>query len=106
MKLLLFSLCVIFSNWAFAKKGELTFPSTVEISPRHAVTLYDIVESKGVSVDVLESLKGIEIGDQKTQTISKSDLIRRLRGVNTFFLFPLQTFLCIPHLLKTLSVEN
>lgn len=76
------------SQFAFAKKGELTFPSAIEISPRKSITLYDIVEAKGVTQDVLDSLRSIEVGNAQTRTVSKSELIKKLRGIETFFLFP------------------
>jgi flagella basal body P-ring formation protein FlgA len=72
----------------FAKKGEMTFPSTVEVSPRETISLYDIVETKNISESVLNDLKQIEIANQETKVISKNDLVRKLRGVEAFFLFP------------------
>ncbi len=92
MKLVVLSLTFFVSiftaTFAFAKKGEMTFPSAVEVSPREVISLYDIVETKNISEDILSNLKSIEIADQNTKTISKSDLIRKLRGVDAFFLFP------------------
>lgn len=86
------ALCIVsfqfVAQFVLAKKGELTFPSTIEISPRQSISLYDIVEAKGVAPDVLDSLRSIEIGDAQTRTISKTTLIKKLRGVETFFLFP------------------
>jgi flagellar basal body P-ring formation protein FlgA len=90
MKLLvLVLLCsVSVCSVAVAKKGEMTFPSAVEVSPREVITMYDIVETKNISEDILSNLKTIEIADQNTKTILKSDLIRKLRGIDAFFLFP------------------
>ena len=83
-----FVLMFLFSVSSFAKKGEMTFPSTVEVSPRESISLYDIVETKNISEAVLNDLKEIEIANQETKAITKNELMRKLRGVEAFFLFP------------------
>ncbi len=86
MKLLV--IVLFFSISVLAKKGEMTFSSAVEVSPRESISLYDIVETKNISEDILSNLKTIEIADQDTKIIYKKDLIRKLRGIEAYFLFP------------------
>lgn len=88
MKIFVTVFILLSSLSVFAKKGELTFPSTVEVSPRESISLYDIVESKNISEEILSNLKSIEIADSTTKTIFKKDLIQKLRGVEAYFLFP------------------
>jgi flagella basal body P-ring formation protein FlgA len=87
MKLLISVL--LFSVSVFAvKKGEMIFPSAIEVSPRETISLYDIVETKNVSDEVLSSLKSIEIADGNTKIITKKELIKKLKGIEAFYLFP------------------
>jgi flagella basal body P-ring formation protein FlgA len=73
---------------AFAKKGEMIFSSAVEVSPRETITIYDIVETKNISEEILTILKSVPLADQNTKIIYKNDLIKKLRGIDAFFLFP------------------
>lgn len=88
MKIIVFNLMLFVFSSAFAKKGEMIFSSAVEVSPRNSISLYDIVETKDISEDVLTELKSIEIANQETKTIFKKDLIQKLHGIEAFFLFP------------------
>ncbi len=83
-----FTIIFLLSVSTYAKKGEMTFPSAVEVSPRKSISAYDIVETKNISEEMLVNLKSIEIADQNTKIILKRDLIRKLHGVEAFFLFP------------------
>lgn len=73
---------------AFAKKGEMTFSSAVEVSPREKITAYDLVETKNVSEEQLEQLRNVVLGNEQTRSISKSDLARKLRSIDSYFMFP------------------
>lgn len=88
MKLYLTVFILSCSLSVFAKKGEMTFPSAVEVSPRESISLYDIVETKNISEEVLTNLKSIEIADSNTKTIEKKELVQKLRGIEAHFLFP------------------
>lgn len=67
--------------------GELIFASAIEISPRQQISLYDIVETRGASAELIETLKNRRIKYQDNQ-ISRVDLIHSLRGINAKFLLP------------------
>jgi flagella basal body P-ring formation protein FlgA len=86
MRILFLSLFI--STLAFAKQGEIVISSATEISPRDVITAFDIVETKNVSKDILERLKNIVVATNKSSTIAKNDLIKKLRMVNSFFMFP------------------
>lgn len=73
---------------AFAKQGEIVISSATEISPRDVITAYDIVETKNVSKDILERLKNIVVATEKSMSISKNELIKKLRIVDSYFMFP------------------
>lgn len=85
----LFIAFLLLSSWVFAgKQGEITVPSAVEVSPREAITLFDIVETKSVPENILADLRKIEIADNNTKTIQKMELIKKLKSIETFFLLP------------------
>jgi flagella basal body P-ring formation protein FlgA len=80
---------LFFIAWqASAKQGEIIISSATEISPRDVITAFDIVETNNISRDVLERLKNIVVATDKSATITKSDLIKKLRMVDSYFMFP------------------
>jgi len=81
-------LLVLFSSAAFAKKGEIVFPSAVEVSPREQISLYDLVETKSVSEEQLDELKSkvIEINDDRI--VTRKDLVRLTKGTASYLLIP------------------
>lgn len=88
MKFFMFLLSLGLSAVVFGKQGEIVISSATEISPRDVITAFDIVETKNVSKDILERLKNIVVATDKSATISKNDLIKKLRMVDSFFMFP------------------
>lgn len=67
--------------------GELIFASATEVSPREQISLYDIVETRGASAELIETLKARKV-KYADNVISRSDLIHSLRGINAKFLLP------------------
>lgn len=66
---------------------ELTFPSAVEVSPRSEITMYDLVEAKNLSEDVMADLKEIVI-ETKGNVLSKMELAKLLRPIKARFVLP------------------
>lgn len=87
MKKLILSFLVFTSQIAFAK-GEITLSSAIEVSPREVITAYDIVEGRNLSEATLSDLKDIEVGNAKTKTISKIEIIKKFRGLESNFRLP------------------
>lgn len=81
-------LIVSFTASAFANEAELIIPSTVEVSPRNEITVYDIVEAKNMKDDVVEDLKRIVLDENRPGGLTKSVLARALRSVNARFVLP------------------
>ncbi len=81
-------LIFLFSSIVFAKKGEIVFPSAVEVSPREQISLYDLVETKSVSEEQLDDLKSkaIEINDDRI--VRRNDLVRLTKGTASYLLIP------------------
>lgn len=67
---------------------ELVIPSTVEVSPRSEITMYDIVEAKNLNEDVLEELQEIVLPESKENLINKNELAKLLRSVKARFVLP------------------
>lgn len=89
MKRVLFTALFVLGSLAYGgKQGEITVPSAVEVSPRDAITMFDIVETKSVPENVLSELRKIEIADGSTKTIPKIELIKKLKTIETYFLLP------------------
>lgn len=76
------------SSAAFASDVELTIPSTVEVSPRSEITVFDIVEAKNMKDGVARELKQIVIDDSRPGGLTKSVLARTLRSVDARFILP------------------
>jgi len=84
-----FLLLFLFSVSCFASgEVELTIPSAVEVSPRSEITMYDIVEARNLSEDVMADLKEIVIGDSKRGQLSKTELAKLLRPIKARFVLP------------------
>ena len=75
------------SQITFAK-SEITLSSAVEVSPREVITAYDIVEGRNLSESTLSDLKDIELGNAQTKTISKLEIIKKFRGLDSNFRLP------------------
>lgn len=75
------------SQIAFAK-SEITLSSAIEVSPREVITAYDIVEGRNLSEATLTDLKDIELGNAQTKTISKLEIIKKFRGLDSNFRLP------------------
>jgi len=88
MKLVSIVFTLLMALQVSAKQGEIIISSATEISPRDVITAYDIVETNNISREVLERLKNIVVATDKSTSISKSDLIKKLRMVNSYFMFP------------------
>lgn len=73
---------------AHASEPEVTVPSTVEVSPRQQISLYDVVEARNLDEDTVRSLQSIVIEESKLNGISKTDLARLLRTVKAKFILP------------------
>lgn len=88
MRLFSVALVLLMALQASAKQGEIVISSATEISPRDVITAYDIVETNNISREILERLKNIVVATNKSASISKTDLIKKLRMVNSYFMFP------------------
>lgn len=66
---------------------ELIIPSTVEVSPRSQISIYDIVEAKNLNDDMSASLQEIVIPEAK-QSLTKGELARLLYSVKARFVLP------------------
>lgn len=85
-KFVLISLLFL-SQIAFAK-SEITLSSAIEVSPREVITAYDIVEGRNLSEANLSDLKEIELGNAQTKTITKLEIIKKFRGLESNFRLP------------------
>ena len=57
--------------------AELIFASAIEISPRERITLYDLVETRGASTELIESLKSRKVKYQDNiKSIFKNILLK------------------------------
>lgn len=75
-------------NLAYAEV-EITVPSTVEVSPRSEISMYDVVETKNLDDSTLKQLQEIIIADKaETTLLRKMDLARHLRSVKAKFILP------------------
>ena len=87
----LFFMTLIMTTVSFAQseyKPEIILSSAIEVSPRKKITAYDLVESRHLSEETMEELKNIQLGDQTTKYISKSDLIKSLRNIDSKYRLP------------------
>ncbi len=88
MRLLSVILLFLVTCLASARQGEIIISSATEISPRDVITAFDIVETNNISREILERLKNIVVATDKSASIAKSDLIKKLRMVDSYFMFP------------------
>lgn len=80
---LLFPLC------SFATmQPELTFSSATEVSPRTEITIYDIVEARNATDQIIAQMKSLKIADGKSVRIEKSELAKTLRHLQAKFILP------------------
>ncbi len=83
-------LALILSVKCFAAgEVELVIPSTVEVSPRSQINVYDIVEAKNLTDDVMTALQEIVIPEGKLNTITKGELARMLYSVKARVVVPI-----------------
>jgi flagella basal body P-ring formation protein FlgA len=71
-----------------AGEVELVIPSTVEVSPRAQLSIYDITEAKNLTDDVMSSLQDILIPDDKMKGMTKTELAHLLHSVKARFVLP------------------
>lgn len=88
MKLFSVAFLFLIALQVSAKQGEIIISSATEISPRDVITAYDIVETNNISRETLERLKNIVVATDKSARITKTDLIKKLRMVDSYFMFP------------------
>lgn len=81
--ILLFPICS-FANM----QPELTFSSATEVSPRAEITVYDIVEARNATDEIISQMKSLKIADEKSVKIEKSDLAKTLRHLKAKFILP------------------
>lgn len=67
---------------------ELTFSSATEVSPRTEITIYDIVEARNVTDDLIAQMKSLKIADGKSNRIEKNELAKTLRHLQAKFILP------------------
>lgn len=107
MRLFCAALIFLVGMQVAAKQGEIIISSATEISPRDVITAYDIVETNNISRETLERLKNIVVATDKSSTITKSDLIKKLRMVNSYFMFPSEVkLLRSKQLISRMEVER
>lgn len=87
MNKLVLILILLVSTISFAK-SEITLSSAIEVSPREVITAYDIVEGRNLSEATLADLKDIELGNAQTKTISKLEIIKKFRDLESNFRLP------------------
>lgn len=87
---LFFSFIVFISTkLSFAgSQPELTFSSAIEVSPRTQISLYDIVEGRNMSENLVLDLKKIVIANEKTTRIEKHQLAKLLYSIRAKFILP------------------
>ncbi len=89
MKNLLKITLVFFPLFVMAQRQpEIVFPSAVEVSPRSKITAFDVVETRYLTEDLAFELKAVEIGNDKTTRVEKSELIRKLHHLKAKFILP------------------
>ncbi len=69
-------------------KPELTFSSATEVSPRSEITIYDIVEARNVTDQLIAQMKSLKIADGKSVRIEKNELAKALRHLQAKFILP------------------
>lgn len=87
MKFVFLALVLSVKSFA-AGEVELVIPSTVEVSPRSQISVYDIVEAKNLTEDVMTELQDIVIPESKLSSITKGELARLLYSVKARFVLP------------------
>ena len=87
MMKILFLVLILSVKCFAAGDVELVIPSTVEVSPRSQISIYDIVEAKNLNDEVTASLQEIVLPDAK-QSLNKGELARLLHSVKARFVLP------------------
>jgi flagellar basal body P-ring formation protein FlgA len=67
---------------------EIVVPSTVEVSPRAEITMYDVIEAKNLNDDTVSELQNIVIGGDKLSSLSKGELAKLFRHVKARYVLP------------------
>lgn len=89
IKIVLSALIIIFVVPSFANgEVEVIVPSTVEVSPRTEISMYDIVETKNMNDETMEQLQNIVVGNADTNMINKAQLAKLLRQVKAKYVLP------------------
>lgn len=87
IKIFLSSLLIGSSVWAVSLP-ELIFPSAVEVSPRSRITAFDVVEAKNMNPKIESELRSIDLGNEKTNQLTKNELIKLFRSMKAKFYLP------------------
>ena len=87
MVMCLFANTMSYAATELRQGPQLIFASAIEVSPRQKMTLFDIVETRGASPELIESLKTKTI-EHTDNEITRDDLVRALRGISAHFLLP------------------
>lgn len=87
IKITLIMLLLCLNSWG-ASLPELIFPSAVEVSPRSQITAFDVVEAKNLNPKMEADLKLIFLGNEKTNKITKTELIKLFRSMKAKFYLP------------------
>lgn len=74
-------------SWA-GLQPELTFSSATEVSPRAEITIYDIVEARNATDQLIAQMKALKVADGKSTRIEKNDLAKTLRHLQAKFILP------------------
>ena len=86
-KFLFLALCLF--SFGVQANPEITIASTIEVSPRTSVSAFDVVEAKNMTDSIAEDLKVVVLSAEgKSETVSKTDLAKLLRGVKARFVLP------------------
>lgn len=88
MKKILLTSFILFSQMAFANRSEITLSSAIEVSPREKITAYDMVETRNLNEETISDLREIELATSETKIITKLELIKKFRELNSNFRLP------------------
>lgn len=91
IRIIWFIFSLSFSASAFsADDVELVFPSAVEVSPREELTMYDVVEARNITEEIVSELKDINIKNSQKNSFSKNELVKMLRTIKARFVLPME----------------
>jgi flagella basal body P-ring formation protein FlgA len=94
MKSSLAAILTLISVYAYALPSaaaplvEVTVPSAVEVSPRHQLSMYDVVETRNMTDETAEQLQDIKLPEARSGIIEKSEIVKLLRDIKAHFILP------------------